>query len=375
MTVKIDLQAVRMGERHRNDLGDLESLKSSLEELGLLQPIGITPDHTLIFGERRLEAARMAGWETIEARVIKIASIVDGELAENDIRKDFTASERVAIAETVAAELRERERRGRPIDPEIRAIARVSQVPETADERETRSLAAKRAGFGSARNLNRAKAVVEAAEEDPEAFEDLVSQMDRTGKINGAHKELEKRRVAKILSAQPLPAPAGTFDVLVIDPPWPYQSRAKDASHRASNPYPDLSVDEICKLPIANHLNENAIVWLWTTNAFMGEAYMVADAWGLRVRTILTWAKDRMGAGDWLRGKTEHALLCTRGRPTVTLTNQTTLIHGLRREHSRKPDEFYALVESLCPGTKLDYFAREARAGWQTWGVESSKFA
>lgn len=371
MTVKIDLQAVRMGERHRNDLGDLESLKSSLEELGLLQPIGITPDHTLIFGERRLEAARMAGWETIEARVIKIASIVDGELAENDIRKNFTASERVAIAETVAAEIGKRQ--GERTD--LVANATKSQVPDNPEERRTLTIAAKKAGFGGARGYRRALAVVRAAEEDPEAFEDLVSQMDRTGKINGAHKELEKRRVAKILSAQPLPAPAGTFDVLVIDPPWPYQSRAKDASHRASNPYPDLSVDEICKLPIANHLNENAIVWLWTTNAFMGEAYMVADAWGLRVRTILTWAKDRMGAGDWLRGKTEHALLCTRGRPTVTLTNQTTLIHGLRREHSRKPDEFYALVESLCPGTKLDYFAREARAGWQTWGVESSKFA
>lgn len=78
--------------------------------------------------------------------------------------------------------------------------------------------------------------------------------------------------------------------------------------------------------------------------------------------------------GDWLRGKTEHAILAVRGRPLVTLTNQTTAFTAPVREHSRKPDEFYALVEALCPGSKLEMFAREAREGWAAWGAEADKF-
>jgi N6-adenosine-specific RNA methylase IME4 len=85
---------------------------------------------------------------------------------------------------------------------------------------------------------------------------------------------------------------------------------------------------------------------------------------------MLTWAKDRMGLGDWLRGQTEHCLLAGRGRPSLMLSNQTTLIHGQRREHSRKPDEFFVLVEKLCPGSKVELLCREPRPGWAAWGDE-----
>jgi N6-adenosine-specific RNA methylase IME4 len=107
----------------------------------------------------------------------------------------------------------------------------------------------------------------------------------------------------------------------------------------------------------------------------MRQAYQWRDAWGFTEKTILTWAKDRMGVGDWLRGQTEHCILAVRGRPIVTLTNQTTILHAPLREHSRKPDEFYRLVESLCPGTRLEMFAREPRPGWAAWGAETEKFA
>jgi N6-adenosine-specific RNA methylase IME4 len=78
--------------------------------------------------------------------------------------------------------------------------------------------------------------------------------------------------------------------------------------------------------------------------------------------------KDRMGTGEWLRGQTEHCLVCARGKPVVRLTNQTTVLNGVRREHSRKPDDFYLLVEQLCPGNKLELFARQVRDGWQAYG-------
>jgi N6-adenosine-specific RNA methylase IME4/ParB-like chromosome segregation protein Spo0J len=184
-----------------------------------------------------------------------------------------------------------------------------------------------------------------------------------------------KADVVAGLAAEPTPLPAGPFRIIVADPPWRYEKRADDATHRGANPYPDMSTEEICALPVGGIAHDDSILWLWTTNAFMRDAFRVLDAWGFQERTILTWVKNRMGTGDWLRGKTEHCILAIRGKPTVTLTNQTTELAAAMREHSRKPDEFYALVEALCPGSKIELFAREARTGWSAWGAEPDKFA
>jgi N6-adenosine-specific RNA methylase IME4 len=91
----------------------------------------------------------------------------------------------------------------------------------------------------------------------------------------------------------------------------------------------------------------------------MREAFTVLDAWGFEQKTILTWVKDRFGNGDWLRGQTEHCILAVRGKPVVTLTNQSTVLHAPSRGHSAKPMEFYELVESLCPAPRYaDLFSR-----------------
>jgi N6-adenosine-specific RNA methylase IME4 len=180
--------------------------------------------------------------------------------------------------------------------------------------------------------------------------------------------------VAERLNTAPTPPPEGPFRVIVLDPPWRYGKRAADATRRGMCPYPDMDVREVCLLPVPTLAHEDCVLWLWTTNAFMREAYECLAAWGFEGKTILTWVKERMGTGDWLRGQTEHCLLAVRGRPTVTLTNQTTALLAPAREHSRKPDEFYRLVESLCPGSKLEMFAREGRDGWTSWGAETGKF-
>ena len=94
------------------------------------------------------------------------------------------------------------------------------------------------------------------------------------------------------------------------------------------------------------------------------------------MKTILTWVKNRVGVGNWLRGQTEPCLLAVRGNPVVTLTNQSTVLQAPVREHSRKPEEFYALVEGLCPATsRLELFAREQRDGWACAGAEVDKFS
>lgn len=166
--------------------------------------------------------------------------------------------------------------------------------------------------------------------------------------------------------------PEGFYSVLVIDPPWPYGTKYDSDGRRAANPYPEMSLDELqaMELPAA----DDCVLWLWTTHKFMRHAFGLLDAWGFRDVAILTWVKDRMGLGTWLRSQSEFCIMAVKGRPTIHLTNQTTVIHGPMREHSRKPDEFYAMVDALCVGRKLDYFSREQREGWEQAGNDVAKF-
>jgi len=190
----------------------------------------------------------------------------------------------------------------------------------------------------------------------------------------GEVKLAAKRELAEEIRANPIVTPDGRYQVIVSDPPWKYDTRAEDTSHRGKNQYPDMTTEEICGLPVASLAQDDCILWLWTTNAFMRDAYRCLDAWGFREKTILTWDKELIGLGDWLRNVTEHCILAVKGQPVVSLTNQTTIIREKRREHSRKPLAFYEMVEALCPGSKLEMFARTPRDGWASWGAETEKF-
>jgi N6-adenosine-specific RNA methylase IME4 len=138
-----------------------------------------------------------------------------------------------------------------------------------------------------------------------------------------------------------------------------------------------MSVEEICALKVADLAHEDCVLWLWTTNAHLlsGDALLVLKTWGFTPKTMLTWAKDKMGTGDWLRGQTEPCIMAVRGKPTVELTNQTTLLVAPTRGHSRKPDEFYALVESLCPAPRYaSLFHRgPTRPNWDGHGDEAPR--
>lgn len=178
-----------------------------------------------------------------------------------------------------------------------------------------------------------------------------------------------RQEVRRLKTVESPPLPDGVYSVIVLDPPWPYQVRAEDTTHRARLPYPSMTMGEILKLHIP--LADDGILWLWTTNAFMHEALHCLAEWNCTQKTILTWVKPKMGVGNWLRGQTEHCLLAVRGSPPVRLTNQTTVLYGDSPRHSQKPEEFYALVEALCPSRPLlEMFARTRRSGWVGWGAD-----
>lgn len=217
---------------------------------------------------------------------------------------------------------------------------------------------------------DRADEILEAWKAEPEKFTDIKEKLIATGRVNGLYKQFKNRKASERIKQEPPVLPTGPFRVIVADPPWEYENRAKDAGHRAANPYPSMTIDSIKSLAIEEISHSDAVLWLWTTNAHLPESFSVAEAWGFTYKTLLTWVKDKMGLGDWLRGKTEHCLLCTRGKPVVNLTNETTVLVAPAGEHSQKPELFYELVEKLCPGSKAELFSRTKRKGWAQHGNE-----
>jgi N6-adenosine-specific RNA methylase IME4 len=371
--VTIPIARIRVGKRHRKDLGDIAGLAAAIRELGLLHPVVVRPDGMLIAGARRLRAVEQLGWTEIPVTVVDLDSIVRGEFAENAMRKDFTLSEAVAIkralepVERAAAKERQREgaRRGGQAS---------GKLPE-ASQGNAADKAAKAAGM-SRRTLDKAEIVVAAAEAEPERYGKLVLDMDRTGRADGVFRRLKIARQAEALRAEPAPLPGrGPYSVITCDVAWPYEKRDDDPSHRGVLPYLTTAIAEVCKVPLALFAADDSILWFWVTNHHMREAFEVLDAWGFEQKTILTWVKPKFGYGDWLRGQTEHCLLCTRGRPVVELTNQSTVLHAPppSREHSRKPVAFYDLVEKLCPAPRYaDLFSRyRHNERWDCHGDEA----
>lgn len=225
----------------------------------------------------------------------------------------------------------------------------------------------------SPRTVARVKAVEKAAPE-------LIVKIER-GEMTAheAEKKVKEEKRKESIKQQRegiekgVEKPIGLFDVISLDPPWPYGTEYDPNGRRAANPYPEMSLEEIKALEIP--AADNSILWLWTTHRFMRYSFELLDHWGFRDVAIVTWVKHRIGLGQWLRSQTEFCIMAVKGKPLVDLTNQSTVIYAVVRNHSRKPDEFYKMVDSLCVGRKLDYFSREQREGWSQYGNDLERFS
>jgi N6-adenosine-specific RNA methylase IME4/ParB-like chromosome segregation protein Spo0J len=361
------IDEITIGERFRRELGDIDGLAASIHKIGgLIHPVVVTPDGRLIAGERRLRAAQQLGWSDVPVRVMDLEEIALGEYAENAVRKDFTLSEAVAIK--------------RALEPLERASAkaRMGSPEKFSDLNKGNALDKVAKATGVHRTtLAKAEAIVDAAEAEPERFGRLLADMDRTGRVNGVFRRLKVARQAEQIRAEPPPLPGkGPYRVACVDFPWPYEERQGDPSHRAVHPYPTMSIEQILAASgwLSPLMHEDAVLWLWCTNYYLVRyAAPVLDALGFSEKTILTWVKPHFGCGDWLRGQTEHCLMAVRGEPTVTLTNESTVLYAPARGHSAKPSEFYDLVERLCPASRwLDVFSRRRHNDkWDCYGDQA----
>lgn len=182
----------------------------------------------------------------------------------------------------------------------------------------------------------------------------------------------------------PLPRIAGGFSTVLADPPWRFTNRTGKVApeHRRLDRYSTMSLEAIMGLDVQGALAPKAHLYLWVPNALLPDGMRVMDAWGFRYVSNIVWAKrrkdggpDGRGVGFYFRNVTELLLFGVRGKNARTLPpgrSQVNMIETRKREHSRKPDEQYDLIESCSPGAYLEMFARYPRAGWTVWGDESA---
>jgi N6-adenosine-specific RNA methylase IME4/DNA-binding XRE family transcriptional regulator len=167
--------------------------------------------------------------------------------------------------------------------------------------------------------------------------------------------------------------PDGLFDVIAIDPPWNYGTQFSASGRRVANPYPEMTQEQLKAIEIP--ASDNCVMFLWTTHKFIWDAKELLDTWGFEYRSMLVWDKQKIGMGDLLRMQCEFCLIGIKGKPVFRDNHSIRdIIAEPRREHSRKPDGFYQLVNDLCVGRKLDYFSRETREGWVSYGNDTDKF-
>lgn len=173
------------------------------------------------------------------------------------------------------------------------------------------------------------------------------------------------------------------FGTILADPPWRFINRTGKVApeHRRLARYETMTVREIAALPVREIAGDRSHCYLWTPNALLPDAVQVLEAWGFTYKTMLIWHKvrkdggsDGRGVGFYFRNVTETVLFGVRGslRTFQPGRRQVNLLATRKREHSRKPDELYGIVEGCSPGPFLELFARYPHPGWSAWGNEAA---
>lgn len=393
-TLSIELVRVPAGRRA---LRNVEQLADSIRELGLLNPITVTPGGVLLTGYHRLEACKLLGWEEIPVCVFEHEAEAEdlplwwqlAEIDENLIRSDLELLERCdqeALRKQVYEQLHPEAARplgGRP--------SKNAEIISTfADD------TAAKTGV-TARTVRQEVQIAEKIlPEVKDAIRGTELADSKTDLLQLARlKPDEQRAVAETLKSEPVetvkqairqvrheqriqtfvePAPLGSFGeryaVIYADPPWKYDF-SKDSADSIDEHYPPMELEEICALPVQEIAARDCVLFLWATNPKLKEALRVIDAWGFSYRTNSVWVKDWIGPGYYFRQRHELLLVATRGAPPTPMPSDrpdSVQEHG-KREHSRKPDEYYTLIEAMYPGaSKVELFCRTPREGWSVWG-------
>lgn len=167
------------------------------------------------------------------------------------------------------------------------------------------------------------------------------------------------------------------YKTIVADPPWKYRNQNTGGGMNSGSAakYPVMTTDLICDLAIIEKIaDKNCILFLWATIPLLPDAFKVMESWGFHYKTSIIWRKIMsLGMGFWFRGQCEICLLGIKGKVKAFRCQKPNFIQSKVYEHSRKPEEFFKLIDPIIPRPAIELFARDKRKGWDSWGLEDNR--
>lgn len=183
-----------------------------------------------------------------------------------------------------------------------------------------------------------------------------------------AIRQIKRERIEK-----EVPEPTGKYRVIYADPPWSYGNSMPDYATDQRDHYPVMAMSDICALPVREWAEEDAVLFLWVTSPILEESFQVIRAWGFKYKASFVWDKVLHNMGHYNSVRHEFLLVCTRGSCQPDVRKLFDSVQSIERtEHSKKPEEFYDIIETIYPnGERLEMFARQPRKGWKAYGNQS----
>lgn len=211
-----------------------------------------------------------------------------------------------------------------------------------------------------------AKDVRRVASMDPESQKIILDKVF-TGEAKGV---VDARRLLRKEEAKAAPPLEGKYRVIYADPPWKYGDERDGSTTGATDHYPTMSIAELCDLPILDITEDSAVLFLWTTSPLLEDSFKVINAWGFKYKSSFVWDKVKHNMGHYNSVRHEFLLICTRGSCTPDVVKLFDSVQSIERtEHSKKPEEFRAIIDILYThGNKIELFARQPADGWEVWG-------
>jgi N6-adenosine-specific RNA methylase IME4 len=349
---------------------EFESLRDDIAKNGLLEPI-VVYEGKILDGRNRHAACLGAG---------VLPDMVDytGDdplafvVSKNKHRRHLTAGQLAFVGAEVkrieSERAKERQRGGQG------GVLLTENIPEAKGE--ARDIAAKKTGA----NPKYIDLAEKMQEEAPDLADEVKSGEKSMNRAKQEMKQREKKAEAEAYSFHVISKPAleKKYNVIYADPPWKYNTGINTLDAVTDAHYSTMSLDGVCKYPasLGLQIQDDAVLFLWVTNPFLVKALDVVKAWGFEYKSQIVWVKtnlSRPGVGYYVRGRHEMLWICTKGSFTPLDKNISPPIGSVLeadvREHSRKPDKVYDIIERLYPGcVYAELFARYSKEGWESFG-------
>jgi N6-adenosine-specific RNA methylase IME4 len=271
---------------------------------------------------------------------------------------------------------RDRAKAGRAVGGDATPSQKANRLGHTSDPKrlepkEPKIRATERAAKTAKVSVRKVKQALAIQKTDPALAQKVLS--GEVTLTKASHEVAQKQRAEKFKGQQDLPS--DKYRILYVDPPWSYGDTREGlpTATGATAHYPAMSIDELCRLPIATLAEDNAVLFLWVTSPLLDECWPVIAAWGFTYKASFIWDKMKHNLGHYNSVRHEFLLICTRGS---CLPDSSKLINSVQsieksRKHSEKPEEFRKIIDTMYTvGRRIELFARTKVDGWDSWGNE-----